>query len=560
MHLSYTPSLEDPLRSESDVAVPIRAGGSVLQRPSLHAVIAVLLAVLGVASIWPTARPLWSLWMENDLASIGMLVPLVSLVLILRIWRRLSWESAGSWWGLVVLLVAMAASWTQRFALLILVLSPQQSRVIPPPSMVAVLYVSGAVLLFGGKRLYRAGLFPVLLVWLVNPVPRAFSMAVDLPLQRTSAFVARGFAMRLGQHLTPDNLRLMFTPAFGMFIAPGCNGIRGAVTMAFIALIAGYLFRFRWYAHILLVVGAMFLGYGFNLLRLCALVLYYFAALRHPVLQNRAETADYIIGGILFLFAALLLFYCIDRLNAGFELPESPQAAERIERDDTAALSGRSSYARVIAMGAFVLLGLVASRSLQVSPPSSGRSAANLFAFPGRLGQYTRKRSWNEKVLSGAVAYAWAEYVPDNGGDPVRIGLSRLFEWHDPLVCHSVRGESPLWQGPLAIETADPGEVSFSSAFYNGGVTWLEEASTQCSGSSCNEFATKQTHFGVVYSRPQAGVLWNGRSRSVPVLLRVEVPQAGTSPDVARQQLTNDLRRFLRAVNVQGLASSQELQ
>ena len=49
-----------------------------------------------------------------------------------------------------------------------------------------------------------------------------------------------------------------------MFIAPGCNGIRGAVTMGLIALIAGYIYRFRWYAHVAVVAGAVLLGYVFN--------------------------------------------------------------------------------------------------------------------------------------------------------------------------------------------------------------------------------------------------------------------------------------------------------
>src|SRR5438270_8643914 len=113
--------------------------------------------------------------------------------------------------------------------------------------------------------------------------------------------------MHLGQPLTPDHLRLMFTPEFGMFIAPGCNGIRGSVTMALIAIFAGYVYRFRWYNNAVLLTGAVLLGYFFNLVRLCTLVLYYIVALHFPWLQNRAEMADYILGGALFLCATFLL-------------------------------------------------------------------------------------------------------------------------------------------------------------------------------------------------------------------------------------------------------------
>src|SRR6202453_4574915 len=134
----------------------------------------------------------------------------------------------------------------------------------PPHSLVAFAYGAGVVLLFGGPRLFRAALFPLVLLWFVNPIPHIFNVYVDLPLQRASAHVARGFAMALGQPLSPDKLRLMFTPDFGMFIAPGCNGIRGAVTMGLIALVAGYLYRFRWRAHAAVVLRAVLLGYGFH--------------------------------------------------------------------------------------------------------------------------------------------------------------------------------------------------------------------------------------------------------------------------------------------------------
>jgi exosortase J len=145
-------------------------------------------------------------------------------------------------------------------------------------------------------RLYHAALFPILLLCLANPVPSKFSSMVDLPLQHASAHIARAFAMHLGHTLTPDHLRLMFTPDFGMFIAPGCDGMRGSITMGFIALIAGYIYRFRWYATGLVVGAAILLGYVFNLARLCLLVLYYMVALHFTSLQDKAKNADYVIG------------------------------------------------------------------------------------------------------------------------------------------------------------------------------------------------------------------------------------------------------------------------
>ena len=92
-----------------------------------------------------------------------------------------------------------------------------------------------------------------------------------------------------------------------MAIAPGCDGVRGAVTMGYLALILGYVYRFSVRARVAAVLGAVALGYVFNLIRLCVLVSVLPGwRLPFPSLQAHGEGADYVIGGLLFLFAASL--------------------------------------------------------------------------------------------------------------------------------------------------------------------------------------------------------------------------------------------------------------
>jgi exosortase J len=518
--------------------------------PVQFAAVGTALAVLGVSAIWPAALTLWRMWTADATKSIGMVIPLVSLVLMLRAWRAIGWAAEGTWWGLGLLLPAMAIGWVQERSVILLVISPHWSTVWPPNSLLPLMYASGVVLLLGGVRLYRAALFPILLVWLVNPVPHIFSLWVDLPLQIASAHVARGFAMALGQHLTPDHLRLMFTPEFGMFIAPGCNGIRGSVTMGFIALIAGYVYRFRWYANALTVMGAVLLGYAFNLARLCLLVLYYLVALHFTALENKAEGADYAIGGALFLVATLLLFAVIDRLR---DTREPSERKADPERGAALGSTPRASYARLAAMGAIALVSCVwAARASAADHPSTNWSRKGA-GFPAQLGDYSLDRTWDETLLDGTVVYNWAQYSPIGGGAPIALGVSSL-GWHDPLLCHATRGEHPLWQGQLTITTAKDLAINFSSAFYNDGVTQFIEASTQCSGGSCGEFATKRTHFGFVYSRPDPEALLTvDPKRPIPVLLRTEVLDPTMPADAARQQLTENLRAFLASVSLEEL-------
>jgi exosortase J len=521
-----------------------------------YATLSVVLSVLGASTIWFTMFSLWTLWTNDALKSIGMIIPAVSLVLILRVWKRLSWEADGTWWGLVLLVGTVAVAHFQEQSILILVVSPRWSTVLPPPSLVLLAYGSGAVLLFGGTRLYRAALFPILLLYFANPIPHVFSSMIDMPLQHASAHVARAFAMSLGHTLTPDHLRLMFTPDFGMFIAPGCNGIRGSITMGFIALIAGYVYRFRWYWNGLVVLGAILLGYLFNLARLCVLVLYYAVALHFPWLQDKAENADYAIGAVLFLIATVLLFAAIARLGEG---RRGDICGKKVDGkgDATETHPRERRYAELGFMGVIALLGCAglgqARAMIHASTTTAARGAIS--EFPDHLGNYTLTRTWDEADVTGPVIYVWGEYTPRGGGTPIAIGVSPIPDWHDPVLCHTVRGQDPLWQGELTVAVADAVQVGLSSAFYNDGVTRHLEASTMCREGSCGEFRTDRTHFGFVYTRPDPKSVLDQHSEiPVRVLLRLETIDMMASAETERHQLTQDLEKFLADVRLGDLA------
>ncbi len=75
------------------------------------------------------------MWTTDALKSIGMFIPLVSFVLVLRVWRSLDWEMDGSWWGLVILIVTAAVVHIRNQSVLIFVFSPQWSISMPPNSL-----------------------------------------------------------------------------------------------------------------------------------------------------------------------------------------------------------------------------------------------------------------------------------------------------------------------------------------------------------------------------------------------------------------------------------------
>jgi len=515
-----------------------------------------VLSIVGIFSVLSVALYLWQEWMGDPLKSIGAFIPIVSLLLILRVWRSLGWEittSRNAWWGLVILAVTIALVHISDHAILELILTSQWTVFLPPRSLVAVAYVTGIVLLFGGPQLFRAALFPIALMWFVNPVPHVFNVWIDLPLQHASALIARGFAHALGQQLTNDQLHLMFTPNFGMFIAPGCNGIRGAITMGFIALIAGYIYKFRPTAHVLVTLGAVMLGYVFNFVRLCVLVLYYIVGLHITWLQSRAEMGDYIIGACLFFFATILLFSIIRRFSFTGDLrppalPESPSNAA----------APASFFPRWIALLLVLLVGSVTyARALvqQYRAPQTAVDPSVLGVFPQQVGNYTLQRRWNEYIGSGTVLFYWADYRPAAGGDTVSIGVSPVLGAHDSLVCHAARGEQWLWHGNMDVPTASE-PISFSASFFNTGATQYLEATTICTGATCGQFSNNNTHFGLVYSRPDAHtLLTQSPTRPIPILIRTETLDTQISADAARAELTANLRSFLSGADVSSFSS-----
>jgi exosortase J len=273
-----------------------------------------LSAILFVAAtgLWwmlgPQACYLWTLWTTNGLASIGMLIPVASIALAIRAWRGRTWDRRGTWWGLALCATILLLAWLMKEEGIPILVFGRWGLNLLPAGVLTFLYTSGVVLLFAGHRAYRAAFFPIFLLLFLNPVPQSLITLVDLPLQYAGAHTARVFAQWIGVALAVDDLRLMFSPALGMFIAPGCNGLRGALAMGLLTMIAGHHYGLPFAMRGVYVVSGVVLAYLLNLVRLCGLVLCYRVALGFAPLARHMEAADYVLGSLVFFSAALFVF------------------------------------------------------------------------------------------------------------------------------------------------------------------------------------------------------------------------------------------------------------
>jgi exosortase J len=409
------------------------------------------------------------------------------------------------------------------------------------------------VLLFGGVRVWRRAWFPLALLLCLQPVPAFVVHDLDLPLQGLAAHVARGFAGMIGfSPSSPELLRLMFTPDFGMFIAPGCDGMRGAVTLGYLALIVGYLKRvsvLRWIAY---VAGAVLLGHFFNLIRLCVLVLYYRIATGHPAMEAAAKNADYGIGACLFLVASILFLWIALRK------PDEPSVADPAA---AAALPPRHRMAwQLAAFAALVLAAAIPGiRAIKINreglfarTPITSLTANELNSrLPAQLGEYKLSRAWQEQS-SGLLVLENAAY--DAPASPeIILGIWLKPTGHSIHESWMTHGDSPEVRSILSYKTAAGEAVSFDTALYSDGITDSLVGNVDCTPTWCTA-TPEQDGAAMRLGLSRSNDFTTRGVRMVPIFFRLEVEHANGPADAVYRQLQKVSGNFLAGVDLREIS------
>jgi exosortase J len=478
-----------------------------------------------------------------------MLIVPVAVLLTVREWRLSGWELKGTWWGVLLLILSYLAMVQPRF----LALSWKSSfRVnLLPQAVPLYLYGSGVILLFAGPRVWRRAWFPLALLLLAQPVPDAFVRLLDYPLQSFSARTARAFAAMIGfAPMNPETLKLMFTPTFGMFIAPGCDGIRGAVSLGYAALIVGYLKRVSVGRWLLYVCGGVLLGHLFNLIRLCALVLYYRVAVGHSALEGVAREADYVIGGILF-FIAIILFFAVvfrprDRATAKSETPKADAGSHR----------GPIRYL-VPRIALISILGMVA---LIPAMNAVRRQRHSLHAFlhdgrlhkqdldnllPKQFGDFRLVRTWQEETNGVVMMESGAYRSP--ASDEVTLGIWLIQRTHNVHNSWIVQGESPELRSVRNYATLQNRMVPFDTAFYTDGISDKFAGTVDCSPSLCRANIASINALSLTLT--QSSDFAVDDSRAVSFFFSIERAHNAAGKEVVARELSSEAEDFLCGVD-----------
>jgi exosortase len=190
------------------------------------------LLVLGCYA--PVLKALVKNWQSNPDMGHGFFVPVISGFII---WQRrqelLALKTRPCWWGLPVVL----------FGGLVLVVATLGVEVFLGRAAF-VMTVIGTVWLLGGTLLLRKILFPLLLLFLMIPIPEIVYNRITFPLQIMASQFAENVlsvlsipVMREGNVLELANQKLSVVEA--------CSGIRSLLSLTFLSLIYAYFFEKR---------------------------------------------------------------------------------------------------------------------------------------------------------------------------------------------------------------------------------------------------------------------------------------------------------------------------
>ncbi len=140
-------------------------------------------------------------------------------------------EIEGSWWGLLPLVLGVAALSIGRLGV---ELTAMRSGF--------VLSLIGMVLLLFGREIFRILTFPLLFLFLMVPLPQSLVNVVAFPLQLLAAGAAVDALQALGIPALVEGNIIHLAHA-KLFVADACSGLRSLMALLTLGVVFAYFFR-----------------------------------------------------------------------------------------------------------------------------------------------------------------------------------------------------------------------------------------------------------------------------------------------------------------------------
>jgi len=222
-------------------------------------------AALLVAFAWayrPVLADLWTVWMQNDNYSSGVLVPfLAGYVVFSRRHELARMSLAPSSWGLALIIIGFIL----RFAGSFLMFGSAERL------SLFVVVVGLVLFLFGGKVTRRLAWVLAFLL-LMFPLPNRIYGAVSLPLQ-TWATKSTAFVLEMLGYLVVRQGNVINVENTSVAVAEACSGLRMLTAFVIVAALVALISHRPGWQKALILLSSLAVAILCNILRLTAMAI-----------------------------------------------------------------------------------------------------------------------------------------------------------------------------------------------------------------------------------------------------------------------------------------------
>jgi len=252
----------------------------------------VLFAGAFLSAYFPVLSSLVSAWAGSDDHSHGFAIIPLALYFI---WQKraalLDEEFRGAWPGLLIAVLSL---------LCYVVAKKGEMQTVSSASMIFFLW--GSTIYLFGYRIFRACLFPLLLLFVMVPVPAQIIAALTIPLQVIVSKMSVGFASIIGVPIYREG-NVINLPGGTFEVVQACSGLRSIMALLTLGAVVAY-----WTLKSNLLRGTLFLlaipiAVAVNIMRVFFLV-----AIFHYGNVNLSEGVGHTTLGLVVFVAALGLF------------------------------------------------------------------------------------------------------------------------------------------------------------------------------------------------------------------------------------------------------------
>ena len=399
----------------------------------------------------PTLVELFWEWWDVPEYSHGLLMPPVAAWLI---WEkraelaklRRTRESSGPWLALMGTVAVLCCS-----ALLLIGEMKFSWNLKPYAFVTSIVALIGV---FYGWRGIRALIAPIVVLYLMCPIPWRIILDVTLPLKRHATVLATGLIEVSGLPVTLEGNLIHVEGIKSLWVADACSGVRSLVSLLSVALLGCLFWRRHWSIKAIVIASAIPISVVVNGMRI-----WLTAMLSVHVSPKAAEGFFHVAEGfVLFGVAAAILWawaYVLHLLLPSRAVEEDTDAEPGQRGETTAGWPGW----RYAGAGVAVLLLVVSSfyvyrfrarlggENIDATTVASLQKSFN--RLPASLdGMRSELHEWNAETIkaSGADVYASRVYYRDQHSFRVYLGGSMRSNdnFHSPNICMPSQGWESL--------------------------------------------------------------------------------------------------------------------